>query len=42
MDGVTKKDKIRSEHVRRSVKVAPVIKITEKRLRLREGTNGMY
>ena len=35
MYAVTKKDKIRNEHVRGSVKVAPVIKkITEKRLKL--------
>ena len=34
MNGVTKKDKIRNEHVRGSVKVAPVTKeITEKRLK---------
>ncbi len=34
MRGVTKNDKIRSEHARRSVKVAPVTKkITEKRLK---------
>ena len=33
--GVTKKDKIRNEHVRGSVKVAPVAeKITENRLKL--------
>ena len=32
MCGVTKKDKMRNEHVRRSVKVAPVMKeMTEKR-----------
>ena len=34
MCGVTKKDKIRNEHVRRTVKVAPVTKkITEKMLK---------
>ena len=34
MCGVTAKDKIRNEHVRRSVKVAPVAKkSTEKRLK---------
>ena len=34
MCGVTKKDKIRNDHVRESVKVAPVTKkITEKRLK---------